>query len=88
MGSMLKADICGMALCEEGFLAIADENAADGTTYRIQFKSGAHIQEAIKEIKSQFGLSDVSISVRDSIVFSLAPTKLTALPDSIPVLPW
>ena len=39
MGSMLKADICGMALSEEGFLAIADENAADGTTYRIQFKS-------------------------------------------------
>ena len=25
MGSMLKADICGMALSEEGFLAIADE---------------------------------------------------------------
>ena len=30
MGSMLKADICGMVLSEEGFLAIADENAEDG----------------------------------------------------------
>ena len=68
MGSMLKADICGMALCEEGFLAIADENAADGTTYRIQFKSGAHIQEAIKEIKSQFGLSDDRISENTALL--------------------
>ena len=68
MGSMLKADICGMALCEEGFLAIADENAADGTTYRIQFKSGAHIQEAIKEIKSRFGLSDGQISENTALL--------------------
>ncbi len=68
MGSMLKADICGMALCEEGFLAIADENAADGTTYRIQFKGGAHIQEAMKEIKSQFGLSDGQISENTALL--------------------
>ena len=68
MGSMLKADICGMALSEEGFLAIADENAADGTTYRIQFKSGAHIQEAIKEIKSRFGLSDGQISENTALL--------------------
>lgn len=68
MGSMLKADICGMALCEEGFLAIADENAADGTTYRIQFKGGAHIQETMKEIKSQFGLSDGQISENTALL--------------------
>ena len=68
MGSMLRADICGMALCEEGFLAIADENAADGTTYRIRFKSGARIQEAIKEIKSQFGLSDGQISENTALL--------------------
>lgn len=68
MGSMLKADICGMALCEEGFLAIADENAADGTTYRIQFKDGAHIQEAIKEMKSQFGLSDDQVSENTALL--------------------
>ena len=68
MGSMLKADICGMALSEDGFLAIADENAADGTTYRIQFKDGAHIQEAIKEIKAQFGLSDGQISENTALL--------------------
>jgi len=68
MGSMLKADICGMALCEEGFLAIADENAADGTTYRIQFKDGAHIQESIKEIKEQFDLSDGQISENTALL--------------------
>ena len=67
-GSMLKADVCGMALCEEGFLAIADENAADGTTYRIRFKSGAHIQEAIKEIKSRFALSDGRISENTALL--------------------
>ncbi len=68
MGSMLKADICGMALCEEGFLAIADENAADGTTYRIQFKDGAHIQEAIKEIKDQLCLSDGQVSENTALL--------------------
>ena len=68
MGSMLKADIYGMALSEDGFLAIADENAADGTTYRIQFKDGAHIQEAIKEIKGQFGLSDSQISENTALL--------------------
>ena len=68
MGSILKADICGMALSEDGFLAIADENAADGTTYRIQFKDGAHIQEAIKEIKAQFGLSDGQISENTALL--------------------
>ena len=68
MGSMLNADICGMVLCKEGFLAIADENAADGTTYRIQFKRGAHIQEAIKEIKSRFGLSDGQISENTALL--------------------
>ena len=68
MGSMLKADICGMALCEESFLVIADENAADGTTYRIQFKDGAHIQEAIKEMKSQFGLSDDQVSENTALL--------------------
>ncbi len=68
MGSMLKADICGMALCEEGFLVIADENAAGGTTYRIQFKDGAHIQEAIKEMKSQFGLSDDQVSENTALL--------------------
>ncbi len=68
MGSMLKADICGMALSEDGFLAIADENAADGTTYRIQFKDGARIQEAIKEIKAQLCLSEGQISENTALL--------------------
>ena len=68
MGSMLKADICGMALSEDGFLAIADENAAGGTTYRIQFKDGAHIQEAIKEIKVQLCLSEGQISENTALL--------------------
>ena len=68
MGSMLKVDICGMALSEDGFLAIADENAADGTTYRIQFKDGSRIQGAIKEIKAQFGLSDGQISENTALL--------------------
>ena len=37
MGSLLKADIYGMVLTEDGFREITDENAKDGTTFRIQF---------------------------------------------------
>ncbi len=68
MGSMLKADICGMALSEEGFLAIADENAAEGTTYRIRFKDGAHIREAIKEIRAQLCLSEGQITENTALL--------------------
>ena len=45
MGSLLKADVYGMVLSEDGFRAIADENANDGTTFRVQFKSGVDIQK-------------------------------------------
>ncbi len=68
MGSMLKADICGMALSEEGFLAIGDEEAAEGTTYRIRFRDGARIQRAIEEIKEQYGLSDSQISENTALL--------------------
>ncbi|MCI8695886.1 MAG: FtsX-like permease family protein [Lachnospiraceae bacterium] len=68
MGSMLKADICGMALSEEGFLAIGDEDAAEGTTYRIRFRDGARIQRAIEEIKEQYGLSDSQISENTALL--------------------
>ncbi len=68
MGSMLKADIRGMALSEEGFLAIADENASEGTTYRIQFKDEARVREAIKEIREQYGLSDSQISENTALL--------------------
>lgn len=40
MGSLLKADVYGMVLSEDGFREIADEAAKDGTVFRIQFKGG------------------------------------------------
>lgn len=43
MGSLLKADVYGMVLSEDGFREIADEAAKDGTMFRIQFKSGVNI---------------------------------------------
>lgn len=58
MGSLLKADVYGMVLSEEGFREIADENARDGSTFRIQFKKGVNIQASIKQIKESYGLND------------------------------
>ena len=55
LGSLLKADIYGMVLSEEGFCAIADDNAKEGTTFRIQFKNGVEIQSAIRQIKENYG---------------------------------
>ena len=51
MGSLLKADVYGMVMNEDGFREIADENAIDGTTFRIQFKPGVNIRSAIREIR-------------------------------------
>lgn len=62
MGSMLKADVYGMVLSEDGFREIADENAVDGTRFRIQFKDGVDIQKAIQQIKESYGLDDGQIS--------------------------
>lgn len=62
MGSMLKADVYGMVLSEDGFLEIADENAVDGTRFRIQFKDGVDIQKATQQIKESYGLDDGQIS--------------------------
>ena len=61
MGSLLKADVYGMVLTEDGFRQIADENAQTGTTFRVQFKDGVNIQEAMNEIKAQYGLSDSQV---------------------------
>ena len=68
MGSLLKADVYGMVLTEDGFRQIADENAKDGTTFRIQFKDGVNIQAAIKEIKTQYGLSDSQVSENTALL--------------------
>ena len=51
-GSLLKADVYGMVLTEDGFRQIADENAKNGTTFRVLFKDGVNIQEAMNEIKA------------------------------------
>ena len=56
MGSLLKADVYGMVMNEDGFREIADENAKDGTTFRIQFKPGVNIRSAIQEIRDTYGL--------------------------------
>mgnify|MGYP003227135964 FL=1 len=68
MGSLLKADVYGMVLSEDGFRAIADENANDGTTFRVQFKSGVDIQKAIRQIKDSYGLSDNQVSENTALL--------------------
>lgn len=62
MGSLLKADVYGMVLSEEGFKEIADKNAEDGTTFRVQFKDGVNIQKSIRQIKDSLGLSDDQVA--------------------------
>ncbi len=68
LGTLLQADVYGMILSEEGFRVIADENAKDGSTYRIQFKDGVDIQKAIIEIKATFGLIDNQVSENTTIL--------------------
>ena len=59
MGSLLKADVYGMVLTEDGFRQIADENAQSGTTFRVQFKDGVNIQEAMNEIKANMAFQTI-----------------------------
>ncbi len=68
MGSLLKADVYGMVLTEDGFRQIADENAQNGTTFRVQFKDGVNIQEAMNEIKTQYGLSNSQVSENTALL--------------------
>lgn len=68
MGSLLKADIYGMVLSEEGFREIADESAGDGTTFRIQFKSGVNIPSAIRQIKETYGLADGQVGENTALL--------------------
>ena len=68
MGSLLKADVYGMVLVEDGFRQIADENAKNGTTFRVQFKDGVNIQEAMNEIKVQYGLSNSQVSENTALL--------------------
>jgi len=68
MGSLLKADVYGMVFSEEGFREISDENAEDGSTFRIQFKDGVNIQAAIRQIKEAFGLEDSQVAENTALL--------------------
>ena len=68
MGSLLKADVYGMVMNEDGFREIADENARDGTTFRIQFKPGVNIRSAIREIRDAYGLSDRQVAENTALL--------------------
>ena len=68
MGSLLKADVYGMVLTEEGFRQIADENAKDGSTFRIQFKNGVNIQSAIRQIKEAYSLNNTQVAENTALL--------------------
>lgn len=68
MGSLLKADIYGMVLTEDGFREITDENAKDGTTFRIQFKPGVNIRSAVQEIRDVYSLSGKQVSENTALL--------------------
>lgn len=68
MSSLLKADVYGVVLNEAGFRAIADENANDGSTFRVLFKDGVLIQEAIEQIKDVYGLSDDQVAENTALL--------------------
>ncbi|MCI9078928.1 MAG: FtsX-like permease family protein [Lachnospiraceae bacterium] len=68
MGSLLKADVYGMVLSEDGFRKIAGENAKEGSTFRIQFKSGVNIQLAIRQIKETYGLDDNQVGENTALL--------------------
>lgn len=68
MGSLLKADVYGMVLSEDGFREIADEAAKDGTMFRIQFKSGVNVQSAIRQIKETYGLRDDQVAENTALL--------------------
>ncbi len=68
MGSLLQADVYGMVMNEDGFRAIADENADDGTTFRIQFKSGVNIRAALREIRDAYGLADRQVAENTALL--------------------
>lgn len=68
MGSLLKADVYGMVLTEDGFRRIADENAKNGTTFRVQFKDGVNIQETMNKMKEQYGLLDSQVGENTALL--------------------
>ncbi len=79
MGSLLKADVYGMVLTEDGFRQIADENAKNGTTFRVQFKDGVNIQKAMKKIKAQYGLLDSQVSENMALLGLMGQSENSAM---------
>lgn len=79
MGSLLKADVYGMVLSEDGFRAIADENARDGSTFRVRFKNGADIQKAMVRIKETCGLNNEQISENTALLGLMGQSKNSTL---------
>lgn len=75
MGSLLKADVYGMVLSEEGFREIADESAKDGSTFRIQFKEGVDIQTAVRQIKEVYGLDDSQVAENTALLGLLGQSE-------------
>lgn len=67
-GALLRADVYGMVLTETGFREIADENAKDGTTFRIRFKPGVNIQAAVRQLKEAYGLTDDQVSENTALL--------------------
>lgn len=62
LGTLLKADAYGMILSEDGFCQIADENAKDGSVFRIQFKKGISIKDAIADMEAEYRLAPEQFS--------------------------
>jgi len=75
MGSLLSADVYGMVLTEDGFREIADRNAEDGSSFRIQFKSGVNIQAAIRQLKEAYGLNDDQVAENTALLGLLGQSE-------------
>lgn len=75
MGSLQRADVFGMVLSEDGFRAIADENAKDGTSFRIQFKPGVNIQSSIRQIQKAYRLSGRQVAENTALLGLMGQSK-------------
>lgn len=75
LGSLLKLDAYGMILNEEGFRQIADENAKDGSTFRIQFKKGISMEAAIADVKAKYRLAPEQFSENTALLGLLGESE-------------
>lgn len=75
LSSILKADAYGVALSESGFRAIADSDAVDGSTYRVQFKKGVSVQKAMANIQKQYNLKNSQIAENTVLLGLIGQSK-------------